>query len=155
MAMTCARAMLAMLGLAAAHAVAAPPTSTVTLDSFNDLDKWQIVVSNQVTASTRLVQAPSGGRAKALCLDYDFNGVSGYAGIRRSVPIEYPDNYQFSFQLRGESPSNDLQFKLVDASGDNVWWVNRPRYDFPGSGARSPTRSGRSTRPGDRARRRS
>ncbi|WP_295961742.1 discoidin domain-containing protein [uncultured Xanthomonas sp.] len=120
-----------MLGLAAAHAVAAPPTSTVTLDSFNDLDKWQIVVSNQVTASTRLVQAPSGGRAKALCLDYDFNGVSGYAGIRRSVPIEYPDNYQFSFQLRGESPSNDLQFKLVDASGDNVWWVNRPRYDFP------------------------
>lgn len=131
MAMTCARAMLAMLGLAAAHAVAAPPTSTVTLDSFNDLDKWQIVVSNQVTASTRLVQAPSGGRAKALCLDYDFNGVSGYAGIRRSVPIEYPDNYQFSFQLRGESPSNDLQFKLVDASGDNVWWVNRPHYDFP------------------------
>ncbi|MCW0366060.1 hypothetical protein NB699_001043 [Xanthomonas sacchari] len=131
MAMTCARAMLAMLGLAAAQAVAAPPTSTVTLDSFNDLDKWQIVVSNQVTASTRLVQAPSGGRAKALCLDYDFNGVSGYAGIRRSVPIEYPDNYQFSFQLRGESPSNDLQFKLVDASGDNVWWVNRPRYDFP------------------------
>ncbi|WP_430542908.1 discoidin domain-containing protein [Xanthomonas sacchari] len=123
--------MLAMLGLAATHAVAAPPTSTVTLDSFSDLDKWQIVVSNQVTASTRLVQAPSGGRAKALCLDYDFNGVSGYAGIRRSVPIEYPDNYQFSFQLRGESPSNDLQFKLVDASGDNVWWVNRPRYDFP------------------------
>nr|WP_267107440.1 discoidin domain-containing protein [Xanthomonas sacchari] len=120
-----------MLGLAATHAVAAPPTSTVTLDSFSDLDKWQIVVSNQVTASTRLVQAPSGGRAKALCLDYDFNGVSGYAGIRRSVPIEYPDNYQFSFQLRGESPSNDLQFKLVDASGDNVWWVNRPRYDFP------------------------
>ncbi len=131
MAMTCARAMLAMLGLAAAQVVAAPPTSTVTLDSFNDLDKWQIVVSNQVTASTRLVQAPSGGRAKALCLDYDFNGVSGYAGIRRSVPIEYPDNYQFSFQLRGESPSNDLQFKLVDASGDNVWWVNRPHYDFP------------------------
>ncbi|WP_295948809.1 discoidin domain-containing protein [uncultured Xanthomonas sp.] len=120
-----------MLGLAAAQVVAAPPTSTVTLDSFNDLDKWQIVVSNQVTASTRLVQAPSGGRAKALCLDYDFNGVSGYAGIRRSVPIEYPDNYQFSFQLRGESPSNDLQFKLVDASGDNVWWVNRPHYDFP------------------------
>jgi len=122
---------MALLGLAAAQACAAPPTALVALDGFNNLDNWQIVVSNQVTASTRLVQAASGGRAKAICLDYDFNGVSGYAGIRRAIPIEYPDNYQLSFQLRGDSPSNDLQFKLADASGDNVWWVNRPRYDFP------------------------
>ncbi|WP_425612984.1 discoidin domain-containing protein [Xanthomonas translucens] len=122
---------MAILGLAAVQAFAAAPTATVPLDGFNNLDNWQIVVSNQVTASTRLVQAASGGRAKAICLDYDFNGVSGYAGIRRAIPIEYPDNYQFAFQLRGDSPSNDLQFKLVDASGDNVWWVNRPRYDFP------------------------
>jgi hypothetical protein len=122
---------MALLGLAAAQACAAPPTAPVALDGFNNLDNWQIVVSNQVTASTRLVQAASGGRAKAICLDYDFNGVSGYAGIRRAIPIEYPDNYQLSFQLRGDSPSNDLQFKLADASGDNVWWINRPRYDFP------------------------
>jgi hypothetical protein len=122
---------MAILGLAAAQAFAAAPTAPVQLDGFNNLDNWQIVVSNQVTASTRLVQAASGGRAKAICLDYDFNGVSGYAGIRRAIPIDYPDNYQFAFQLRGDSPSNDLQFKLVDASGDNVWWVNRPRYAFP------------------------
>ncbi|UJB13629.1 discoidin domain-containing protein [Xanthomonas translucens pv. undulosa] len=129
--MTSRRWTMAILGLAAVQAFAAAPTATVPLDGFNNLDNWQIVVSNQVTASTRLVQAASGGRAKAICLDYDFNGVSGYAGIRRAIPIEYPDNYQFAFQLRGDSPSNDLQFKLVDASGDNVWWVNRPRYDFP------------------------
>ena len=129
--MTSRRWTMAILGLAAAQAFAAAPTAPVALDSFNNLDNWQIVVSNQVTASTRLVQAASGGRAKAICLDYDFNGVSGYAGIRRAIPIDYPDNYQLAFQLRGDSPSNDLQFKLVDASGDNVWWVNRPRYDFP------------------------
>ncbi|MDR6672712.1 discoidin domain-containing protein [Xanthomonas sp. 1678] len=125
------RWLVAVLGLAVAQAFAAGPTAPLALDGFNNLDNWQIVVSNQVTASTRLVQAASGGRAKAICLDYDFNGVSGYAGIRRALPVEYPDNYQLSFQLRGDSPSNDLQFKLVDASGDNVWWVNRPRYDFP------------------------
>ncbi|MDL5366402.1 discoidin domain-containing protein [Xanthomonas sp. NCPPB 2654] len=129
--MTSGRWLVAVLGLAAAQAFAAAPTAPLALDGFNNLDNWQIVVSNQVTASTRLVQAASGGRAKAICLDYDFNGVSGYAGIRRALPVEYPDNYQLSFQLRGDSPSNDLQFKLVDASGDNVWWVNRPRYDFP------------------------
>ncbi|MEB1529991.1 discoidin domain-containing protein [Xanthomonas sp. WHRI 7945] len=129
--MTSGRWLVAVLGLAAGQAFAAVPTAPLALDGFNNLDNWQIVVSNQVTASTRLVQAASGGRAKAICLDYDFNGVSGYAGIRRALPVEYPDNYQLSFQLRGDSPSNDLQFKLVDASGDNVWWVNRPRYDFP------------------------
>ncbi|TGV33803.1 discoidin domain-containing protein, partial [Mesorhizobium sp. M8A.F.Ca.ET.142.01.1.1] len=51
--------------------------------------------------------------------------------IRRALNIEYPVNYRFGFQLRGDSPANDLQFKLIDASGDNVWWVNRPGYRFP------------------------
>ena len=41
-----------------------------------------------------------------------------------TLPLEYPENYRFDFQLRGDRPRNDLQFKLVDASGDNVWWVN-------------------------------
>ena len=72
-----------------------------------------------------------GASGKALCLDYDFNGVSGYAGIQRDLPIDYPQNYRFDFKLRGDSPANDLQFKVVDASGDNVWWVNKPKYDYP------------------------
>lgn len=87
------------------------------------------MVSNQVSGSLRPVATTSGGHA--LCLDYNFNGVSGYVGIRRNLPIEYPDNYRLGFALRGESPSNDLQVKLIDASGDNVWWVNRPGFNFP------------------------
>ena len=98
------------------------------LDGFESADPWKVVVSDQVTANLRKVDGAQGG---ALCLDYDFNGVSGYAGMQRELPLDYPDNYQFAFQLRGDSPANDLQFKLVDASGDNVWWVNKPRYDFP------------------------
>jgi hypothetical protein len=50
-------------------------------------------------------------RWRALCLDYDFHKVSGYVGIRRALNIEYPVNYRFGFQLRGDSPANDLQFK--------------------------------------------
>ncbi|MGQ0749303.1 MAG: discoidin domain-containing protein, partial [Betaproteobacteria bacterium] len=37
----------------------------------------------------------------------------------------------FSFSLRGDAAPNTLQFKLLDASGENVWWVNRPDFDFP------------------------
>jgi hypothetical protein len=99
-----------------------------TLDDFESASPWKVVVSDQVTAQLRKTEGADGA---ALCLDYDFNGVSGYAGLQRELPLEYPDNYQFAFQLRGDSPANDLQFKLVDASGDNVWWVNKPRYDYP------------------------
>ncbi|MEH6413984.1 discoidin domain-containing protein [Pseudomonas sp. CGJS7] len=104
------------------------PASPRTLDDFESASPWKVVVSDQVTASLRKTE---GAQGAALCLDYDFNGVSGYAGLQRELPLEYPDNYQFAFQLRGDSPANDLQFKLVDASGDNVWWVNKPKYDFP------------------------
>lgn len=62
------------------------------LDGFNDIGAWRLVVSNQVSGSLRPVATTSGGHA--LCLDYNFNGVSGYVGIRRNLPIEYPDNYR-------------------------------------------------------------
>ncbi|NZA28441.1 discoidin domain-containing protein [Luteimonas sp. SJ-92] len=107
---------------------AADAGDTQVLDDFEDASPWRVVTSNQVSGSIREVRGEDGG---ALCLDYDYNGVSGHVGIQRDVAIDYPRNYQFGFRLRGESPANDLQFKLIDASGDNVWWVNRPRYDFP------------------------
>lgn len=104
------------------------PAAAKVLDDFDDASAWQPIASNQVSAHLRSVDGIGGG--KALCLDYDFNGVSGYAGLRRSLPLRYPDNYEFSFAIGGASPANDLQFKLIDASGDNVWWVNRPAFTF-------------------------
>ena len=118
----------ASLLLLQAGAARAQDAAVRVLDDFGDASRWRVVTSNQVSGSIRLVDGVEG---KALCLDYDFNGVSGYVGIQRDLAIEYPDNYRFDFRLRGDSPDNDLQFKLVDASGDNVWWVNRPRYDYP------------------------
>ncbi|MBX9403384.1 discoidin domain-containing protein [Lysobacter sp. BMK333-48F3] len=120
-----ALALLAAIGLPAS---AAAQGASRLLDGFESAAPWTVVTSNQVRASLRPVD---GAQGRGLCLDYDFNGVSGYAGLQRELPIEYPDNYRFDFRLRGDSPDNDLQFKLVDASGDNVWWVNKPRYVYP------------------------
>jgi len=119
-------AVLALLACVATPVMATQPARL--LDGFEEAGAWRVVVSNQVTARLRPTE---GAQGKALCLDYDFNGVSGYAGLQRDLDIEYPENYRFDFLLRGDSPRNDLQFKLVDASGDNVWWVNRTGYDFP------------------------
>lgn len=123
----CGKTMLGLL--LAMSASGAMAQEARVLDDFSDPGAWKLVVSNQVTGSLRPVAVAGGG--KGLCLDYNFNGVSGYVGIRRALPVQYPQNYQFSLSLRGDSPANDLQFKLIDASGDNVWWVNRPGFAFP------------------------
>src|SRR3546814_14508485 len=89
------------------------------LDGFEDATPWRVVTSNQVSGELRVADGADG---KALCLDYDFNGVSGYVGIQRDLPINYPENYAFAFEIRGDSPANDLEMKVIDGSGDNVWW---------------------------------
>jgi hypothetical protein len=93
------------------------------LDDFSQASTWSASASDQVRASARR-------DGRALCLDYDFGGVSGYAVLRRELAFELPANYSFELTLRGQGPANDFQFKLVDASGDNVWWLNRPRQRF-------------------------
>lgn len=116
--------LVAMLGLAPM----AQGQDARTLDDFESAKGWKVVASDQVTGSLRLVEGDAG---KALCLDYDFHGVSGYVGLQKHIPLVYPANYAFEYSLRGEGPPNDLQFKLVDASGDNVWWVRTPMFEPP------------------------
>jgi hypothetical protein len=126
-----ARSLALGLGLAWAmpHAAAAQDGAPMRLlDDFSTIAPWQVAASDEVKASLRLERGSAGN---ALCLDFDFGAVSGYAVARRELPLDYPENYEFSLGLRGDAPPNTLQFKLVDASGENVWWVNRPDFTFP------------------------
>jgi len=120
-------AAIAFVGIAVSTA-ADSATGERVLDDFDDIAAWHVATSDDVEASLR--SAP-GSQGKALCMDFDFGTVSGYAVARRELPLDYGDNYEFSFGVRGDAPVNSLQFKLVDASGQNVWWVNRPDYTFP------------------------
>ena len=109
--------LLAFCGAAHAH-------EPRVLDDLSDTSAWRVLASDQVSATLR---AADGG----LCLDYDFNGVSGYAALARKLPLDVPADYEFAFDVRGSGPPNAFQFKLADASGENVWWVNRPETTFP------------------------
>src|SRR5262245_52702217 len=120
----CVALCLAM-GVWMSAALAQPPR---LLDGFEDFGLWQVGASDGVLASLRAVEGLEG---QALCLDFDFAGVAGYASARRALPIDFPPNYEFSFYVRGDAPVNNLEFKLIDASGDNVWWVNRRDFEFP------------------------
>jgi hypothetical protein len=115
-----------MLLCAAALSMAAraQPTAVRVLDDFSDVSLWQAQASDGVLS-----------RASAddhvLQLDFDFAGKGGYAFVRRSLPLELPENYEISFYIRANAPVNHFEFKLTDASGDNVWWRQQQNYAFP------------------------
>jgi hypothetical protein len=98
------------------------------IDSFDSLNGWKAIEAEQV--SIKLSEAETGGR-KCLRLDYDFIAGSGYGGMQKKFPIELPDNYEFSFYLKADSPVNTLEFKLLDEDGSSVWWYNNRNYSFP------------------------
>jgi hypothetical protein len=112
--------------LAAAAAAHAAPGQVTVLDDFRDASVWKASASDQVESKLR--RDP---RSPGLCLDYDFRGVSGYAVARRELAgLELPANYEFRLRVSGQGPANHFQFKLTDASGDNVWWHPQPDTRF-------------------------
>jgi hypothetical protein len=95
------------------------------LDDFSRPAAWKAEGTDDI--GTRL-QVTDGKAGKAICLAFDFHGVSGAAMLRRELPMDWPDNFALSFDVRGAMPPNDLQVKLADASGDNVWWYRRDAF---------------------------
>jgi hypothetical protein len=103
--------------------------SQTVIDDFNGSLNWKPIPSDGV--SMILTQEPAGRRAGALRMDFDFHGHGGYAIAHKPVSIDLPPDYAFSYWIRGTSPPNNLEFKLIDDSGDNVWWVNQRNFVFP------------------------
>ncbi len=97
-------------------AAAAP---TTVLEDFNrGLAGW----TAHPAAGVEMTLAPDTGRhGKAMRIDFRFSG-GGWAIASRKLDLALPANYAFSFWLRGQAPVNTLEFKLVDPSGENVWW---------------------------------
>ncbi len=109
-------------------AYAAEAPAVRVLDAFDDIAPWRAGASDDVRASVHPAEGVSG---RGLRLDFDLGGTAGYAVARRALPLDLPKDYEIVFYLRGDAPANTFQVKLVDASGENVWWVNRPDFQFP------------------------
>ena len=102
--------------------------SSEVLDTFADLSDWTTVASGQ--AHIDLSRA-DGVEGHALQLDFDFKGGGGFVVARKPFTFDLPDAYTFCFDMRGVSPHNRLEFKLVDREGHNVWWYHRDAFEFP------------------------
>lgn len=98
------------------------------LDSFENKDGWNFIKSDGVNLN---LSNEKGITGNVIRFDYDFTKGTGYGGIQKLFPIDLPDNYEFTFYIKAESPSNNLEIKFVDSTGNNVWWVINRNYDFP------------------------
>lgn len=119
-----------MNGVVLALLQAAAPGGPVLVDGFERVDLWSAHPADGV----ELRLASDRGRVgRALRLDFSFTNGGGYAIARRATSIPLPSNYAFSFWIKGEAPPNTLEFKLVDRSGENVWWYTERDRVFDGS----------------------
>ena len=99
------------------------------LDSFDSVTEWSAFPAAGVDLA---IHPDSGGaHGRAMRLDFDFHGRGGYAVAHRLLYLPLPPNYQFSFAIRGDAPSNTLEFKLIDSTGANVWRSNNVGFVFP------------------------
>ncbi|MFP5247399.1 MAG: discoidin domain-containing protein, partial [Thermoanaerobaculia bacterium] len=104
--------------------LAVTPLSAAVLDDFDDVSDW-------IAAPSDGVELRISSERGAMRLDFDFYGGAGYAIARKPVKLQLPSDYEFTFRMRGEAPPNTLEFKLLDPSGDNVWWLNQRNRTFP------------------------
>jgi len=102
--------------------------STVLLDNFENLSLWEKVKSDGVDIE---ISNESGIDNKCIRIDFNFKLGSGYYGIRRKLNLSLPDNYRFTFYIKGNASPNNLEFKLIDSTGENVWWLNQRNFEFP------------------------
>ncbi len=99
-----------------------------TLDGFETKKDWNFIKSDGVDLNLSIEKGLTGN---AIRFDYDFTKGTGYGGIQKLFPIDLPDNYEFTFFLKAESPANNLEIKFIDSTGNNVWWISNRNYDFP------------------------
>lgn len=82
------------------------------------LTAWQPTVSGNATLDLSVAQS---GAARVLRFDFDFKGGKGFVVARRAWARPMPGEYALHLKLRGHGPLNDLEIKLIDPSGLNVW----------------------------------
>jgi hypothetical protein len=119
-----------MNGVVLALLQAVSPAAPMLVDGFERADRWTAHPADGVELR---VAGDRGRTGRALRLDFSFTSGGGYAIARRAIAIPLPSNYTFSFWIKGEAPPNTLEFKLVDRSGENVWWYTERDRVFDGT----------------------
>ena len=111
-------ALAAVLVGTVATGVGAPVSEPVQIDDFETAEGWTVAPSPGTKAELVWERDDAGS---ALRLDYNLANSSGFVILRKEVRLPLPENFAFTFRLRGAAPRGTLEFKIADSDG-NVWW---------------------------------
>ncbi len=114
-----------------AHGASGAAETPAEVDRFDNLAGWSAHPADGVEMKIRADGGRTGG---AMRIDFDFQKGGGYAVVHKAFDLDLPENYAFSFMVRGDAPSNHIEFKLIDSSGENVWWSVRRDVAFKSTG---------------------
>jgi hypothetical protein len=103
-------------------------TQTENADSV-PLSEWQPTVSGEAELRLSTVSA---GSVTALKMQFDFKGGKGFVVARHAFKRAMPGEYAVKFRLRGRGAINNLELKLIDESGLNVWRYVQKDLHAPG-----------------------
>ncbi|MGH8578810.1 MAG: discoidin domain-containing protein [Gammaproteobacteria bacterium] len=98
---------------------------TEVLDDFEDLSGWSAVASGQAQL---VISSDAGLKGKAMRLDFDFKGGHGFVVARKHFSLLLPECYAFRFNMRGFTPANKFELKLIDPPGNGVWWYRQEAF---------------------------
>lgn len=90
--------------------------------------QWKPITSAGVSLKISDIETPYG---KGNRLAIDFKGQGGFGLAEQNLDWEVPENFEISFWLKAQLPNNDFEFKLMDPTGQSVWWVKRPAFGWP------------------------
>jgi hypothetical protein len=111
------------------------------LDDFETLEGWHTITSEGAKLSLLNGEGKSG---KALEMEFDLSGVYGYVIAEKDFTFDVPPDYQFTFDLRGDTPVNNFEFKLIDDK-ENVFWIKKLMVEYPKVWTRQRIRKGQLT----------
>src|SRR5262249_51941279 len=100
---------------------------TVMVDDFESTAAWTAVPADGVEMK---LSSDAGASGRAMRIDFNFAHGGGYAVAHRAVDLTLPERYALVLKIRGECLPNNLELKLVDSTGANVWWCNRRDFTF-------------------------
>lgn len=93
------------------------------IDDMSTIDAWTAAPADGV----KLDLVNDDG---ALRMDYAFSG-GGWAIARREVDLELTENWAITFLVGGQGQVQHLELKLIDETGENVYWHVRRDFTFP------------------------
>ncbi len=112
------------ISLLASHISLSQPK---VLDDFETLDGWRAIPSQGAKLT---ITSGEGKTGKAMVMEFEFLGGSGYTIAQKDFPLTLRKNYQFTFDIRAEAPVNNFEFKLLDDK-ENVFWIKQLDVEYP------------------------